>query len=79
MSLPSFNLVFFPSFCSPQPEIHWWRGSRADVDGRKKEQHGRVLLLEDVTEEDAGSYYCQASSSAGQADVRQFNIEVEGE
>ncbi|XP_050687578.1 uncharacterized protein LOC126981013 isoform X4 [Eriocheir sinensis] len=64
---------------NPQPEIHWWRGSRADVEGEKKEQHGRVLVLEDVTEEDAGAYYCQASSTAGQANTRQFHVYVEAE
>ena len=61
----------------PQPEVQWWRGNRDDVHSYRKEQHGRVLVLEDVGEEDAGSYYCQASSSAGQGDPRQFNVYVE--
>ncbi|MPC17113.1 Neuroglian [Portunus trituberculatus] len=63
----------------PQPEVQWWRGNRDDVHSYRKEQHGRVLVLEDVDEEDAGSYYCQASSSAGQGDPRQFNVYVESE
>ncbi|KAK7070825.1 hypothetical protein SK128_024045 [Halocaridina rubra] len=62
---------------SPVPEVKWWRESRADVESDKLEHDGKVLVLEDVSEEDMGSYYCQAINEAGEGEVHQFTVYIE--
>ncbi|XP_071547081.1 uncharacterized protein [Panulirus ornatus] len=61
----------------PVPEVRWWRESRADVESDQLDHHGKVLVLEDLTEADMGSYYCQASNEAGESETQQFTIYVE--
>ncbi|XP_068231636.1 uncharacterized protein [Palaemon carinicauda] len=61
----------------PVPTVKWWRESRADVENDQLEHNGKVLSLTDISEEDMGSYYCQASNEAGEGETHHFTVYVE--
>ncbi|CAL4065784.1 unnamed protein product, partial [Meganyctiphanes norvegica] len=67
---------------NPVPQITWWKESRSDVSEEDLsplvEQYGKVLHLQDLEEEDMGTYFCSASNEVGDGDkVHEFNVNVE--
>ncbi|XP_030634254.1 neural cell adhesion molecule L1-like protein [Chanos chanos] len=60
----------------PTPKIEWTKVGYALPDRAAVENHGKLLIIEDVNEEDEGKYMCKAKNALGDA-VHYFVVTVE--
>lgn len=62
---------------SPTPMTEWTKIGGKLPKRTNMKNHGKRLVITNVTEEDGGKYMCKAKNSAGEA-VHFFDITVEG-
>ncbi|XP_066519183.1 neural cell adhesion molecule L1-like protein isoform X2 [Hoplias malabaricus] len=60
----------------PTPKIEWTKLGQKLPDRAVVENHGKLLTIEDVNEEDEGRYMCKAKNPHGEA-VHYFHVTVE--
>jgi len=56
----AFDRYVFPVCCSPTPHVSWSRVSGRLPARSRVVDHGRELLIEQATSDDAGEYQCSA-------------------
>ncbi|XP_076034234.1 uncharacterized protein LOC143021011 isoform X2 [Oratosquilla oratoria] len=61
----------------PMPEVKWWRQSGEDVGEDQLAHYGKVLLFDDLDQDDEDIYFCQASNEEGEGPVHQFDLQVQ--
>lgn len=62
---------------SPTPQVEWVKiGHRLPIKA-KLENHGKLLIVPRVEQEDSGKYMCKAKNTLGEA-VHYFTVTVEG-
>lgn len=72
----SFSLS--PPFpLSPTPKVEWTKMGHRLPAKAKLENHGKLLVVPDVDQEDAGHYMCRVKNVLGEA-VHYFTVTVEG-
>lgn len=67
---------FTPPF-SPTPKIEWVRMGHRLPDRATIENHGKLLSIDRVNEDDSGKYMCKARNILGEAN-HSFDVSVEG-
>lgn len=73
MSLP-ISPPFPPS---PTPRVEWVKMGHRLPPKAKVENHGKLLNVPDVEQEDGGNYMCRAKNLLGET-VHYFTVTVEG-
>lgn len=66
-----------PFALSPTPKIEWVKVDSRMADRATVRNHGKLLTIPDVDEEDSGKYKCKAKNTYGEA-VHYFDVTVEG-
>lgn len=68
---------FVPFSVSPTPQVEWVKIGHQLPIKAKVENHGKLLLVPRVEQEDSGKYMCKAKNGLGEA-VHYFTLKVEG-
>ena len=75
--MPEQYLSLRPLSVSPTPQVEWVKiGHQLPVKA-KVENHGKLLIVPRVEQEDSGKYMCKARNSHGET-FHYFTLSVEG-
>lgn len=73
------NIQLFAHFSlSPTPQVEWFKLGHRLPGKAKVENHGKLLIVSRVEQEDGGRYMCKAKNTLGEA-VHYFTVTVEGD
>lgn len=70
-------LISPPPPASPTPKVEWVKMAHRLPAKAKVENHGKLLIVPDVEQEDGGNYMCRAKNLLGET-VHYFTVTVEG-
>lgn len=62
---------------SPTPRVEWVKMGHRLPPKAKVENHGKLLIVPDVKQEDGGNYMCRARNLLGET-MHYFTVTVEG-
>lgn len=67
------------SHSSPTPAVTWARiGAPLPANRTSTESHGQILVIEDIQDEDAGTYECVGSNDSPGTATQTFFLNIEG-